>query len=361
MDKNQKFSQERLLSLDFFRGFTMLLLISGGFLQYFASSEFDGTVAHAIFSQFTHPRWEGFKFWDLIQPFFMFIVGVAIPFSVAKRLSQGDSWSKLTRHAGQRSIILILLGVTLGTRGDEFTLTFQNVLAQIGFTYFVAFLLIRTKPSIQLAVSIGLIILTDLLYHLFPMEGDQPFVMGKTFGDYINQIIAPVSSGNWASFNAVPSSAHTIWGALCGQLLRSQWSNLKKLRILAIGGVAGLAIGYAITPISPVIKHICTASFILISGGFSILALTLSYWIIDVKKHKKWAFFGVVVGMNPIFIYLMSGSIKSIAFRFLEPWVNVLFSWTSEHFIEILLLGLAWFLNWYVCYFLYKKRIFIKI
>ncbi len=352
----------RLISLDFFRGITMLLLISGGALQYFAKSEFSGTLIHDIFTQFTHPHYEGLRFWDLIQPFFMFIVGVAIPFSVAKRLSQGYSWSRLTKHAGQRSIILILLGVTLGTSGKEFTLTFQNVLAQIGFTYFITFLLLRTRPSIQLATSLGLIFLTEALYRLFPMEGDQPFAMGKTFGDYINSIIAPGSTGNWASFNAVPTAAHTIWGALVGQLFQSKFSVSKKLKYLIIAGIAAVAIGYAITPVTPIIKKISTSSFVFASGGWSILALTFCYWVIDVKNYQNWAFFGIVVGMNPIFIYLLAGTIKGFIFRILEPWSNLIFSnWTSPHFINILLLSVAWFANWYVCYYLYRKRIFFRI
>ncbi len=352
----------RLTSLDFFRGFTMLLLISGGALQYFTRAEFEGTIIYSIFYQFTHPEWEGFRFWDLIQPFFMFIVGVAIPFSVTNRLSKGYSWANLTYHAARRSLILILLGVTLMTRGSEFNLSFQNVLAQIGFTYFITFILIRTKPSIQLTVSILFIILTEILYRLFPLQGEQPYILGRTFGDLTNQIIAPGSRGNWASFNAVPTAAHTIWGALCGQLLLSNFSGNKKLILMVIGGLAALAIGYAITPFTPIIKRISTSSFVFVSGGWTILAFVISYWIIDVKNHKKWAFFAVVVGMNPIFIYLLSGTIQNFVLRFSEPWVNLLFSsWTSPHFINLSLLILAWFIKWYVCYFLFKKSIFLKI
>lgn len=352
---------KRLISLDFFRGFTMLLLINGGVLQFFSGAEYEGTIAHFISTQFTHPEWEGFRFWDLIQPFFMFIVGVAIPFSIAKRLSRGQSWSKLTRHAAFRSLILILLGVTLNAAGNGFNLTFQNVLAQIGITYFIAFMLIRTKPSVQLVISIGLIIITEVLYRLFSMERGQSFVMGKTFGDYINQIIAPGSSGHWASFNAIPTTAHTIWGALCGQLLRKEFSGNRKLRILIIWGLAALITGYALTSVSPIIKRICTSSFVFISGGYAILALALVYWIIDIKNHKRWAKFGVVVGMNPIFIYLFASHIKNIVFRFAGPWAKLIFSWTSENFIELFMLSLAWFFNWYICHLLYKKKIFIRI
>lgn len=352
----------RLVSLDFFRGLTMLLLISGGALQYFAHSDFNGTIAHKIFIQFTHPHYVGLHFWDMIQPFFMFIVGVAVPFSVSKRLSQGYSSSRLTWHAGQRSIILILLGVTLGTTGKEFTLTFQNVLAQIGFTYFITFLLLQTKPSVQLVVSLGLILLTEALYRLFPINIDQPFAMGKTFGDTVNSVIAPGSTNNWASFNAIPTAAHTIWGALVGQLLQSKIPVSRKLKYLIIGSIAALIIGYSITPITPFIKKISTSSFVFASGGWTLLAFTLCYWIIDIKNYQNWAFFGIVVGMNPIFIYLLAGTIKGFIIRMLEPWLYLVFdAWTPEHFIRILLLTAAWFANWYVCYYLYKKRMFFRI
>lgn len=361
MQSIKKTEDGRLVSLDFFRGITMLLLVSGGALQYFARPEFDGLIVHDIFIQFTHPHWEGFRFWDLIQPFFMFIVGVAIPYSIANRAAKGQPWEKQIIHAARRSVILILLGVTLMLNNKGFSLTFQNVLAQIGFTYFITFLLIRTKPSVQVAVSVGLILLNDILYRLFPADPGQPFVIGKTFGDLVNQVIAPGTRDNWASFNAIPTTAHTIWGALCGQLLLSKKSNTQKLKTLIIGGLVILAIGYVLTPFVPIIKRISTSSFVFVSGGWTILALAFSYWFIDLKNNKKWTKFAVIVGLNPIFIYLFSSYIKNIAFSFLGPWINLIFSWTSQTFVEFFMLLLAWLLNWYVCYFLYKNKVFIKI
>ena len=351
----------RLQSLDFFRGFTMLLLVNGGVLHYFARPQFEGTLAHAVFTQFTHPEWEGFHLWDLVQPFFMFIVGVAIPFSIAGRLSRGQSWNTLTKHAAKRSLLLILLGVTLDAGMKNFNLTFQNVLAQIGFTYFIAFLLIRSRWSVQLTVSIGLILVTEVLYRLFPLEGSDPFVKGKTFGDLVNRVIAPGSYDNWASFNAIPTAAHTIWGALCGQLLQKEFTGDKKLKILIVAGLSALVVGYALTPISPIIKRICTSSFVFISGGWAILVLALLYWIIDLKGHKRWTTFAVVVGMNPIFIYLFHPFIENVAHSFTGPWINLFFGWTSQTFVEVLILAMGWFLNWFVCYLLYKRKIFIKI
>ena len=235
-------------------------------------------------------------------------------------------------------------------------------MAQIGFTYFITFLLLRTSPSVQLLASLGLIALNEILYRAFPMDGSHPFAMGKTFGDYINTIIAPGSTNNWASFNAIPTAAHTIWGALCGQLFLSKFSEIKKFKLLILSGLIALLIGYGLTYFTPIIKKISTSSFVFASGGWSILALALCYWVIDIKNYKKWALFGVVVGMNPIFIYLLAGNIKNFVIRFLEPWVNlILGNFTSPNFINILLLLSAWFFNWYVCYFLYKKRIYFRI
>lgn len=360
-DNRQEREGGRLVSLDFFRGFTMLLLVNGGVLHYFARPQFEGTIAYVVFKQFTHPEWEGFHLWDLVQPFFMFIVGVAIPFSVARRLSRGQTWSELTKHAAQRSIILILLGITLDAGIENFNLTFQNVLAQIGFTYIIAFLLIRSRWSVQLTVSIGLILVTEVLYRLFPMEGVDPFVKGQTFGDLVNRFIAPGSRDNWASFNAIPTAAHTIWGALCGQLLQKEFSGNKKLKILITGGLSALVVGYVLTPVSSVIKRICTSSFVFISGGWAILTLALLYWIIDLKGHKRWTTFAVVVGMNSIFIYLFHPFIEDAAHSFTGPWINLLFGWTSRTFVEVTILATGWFLNWFVCYLLYKWKLFIKI
>ncbi|MBS3772192.1 MAG: DUF5009 domain-containing protein [Bacteroidales bacterium] len=355
---------QRLTSLDFFRGFTMLLLVNAGFLHYFAGSEFDGTVAQEIFKQFSHPEWEGLRFWDLVQPFFMFIVGVAIPFSVSKRLAKGQSWNKLKGHAAQRSVILILLGVALYTTGqDHFTLYFQNVLAQIGVTYIIAFVLIHKRPSWQILISVGLVVLTEVLYRTFPLEGfNQPFVKDQNFGTFFDQLISDGSRGGWVSFNAIPTAAHTIWGVLCGKLLLAGQSDRQKLKTLILAGLITLAVGYSLTTVSPVIKRIATGSFVFISGGYTILALALTYWIIDMKGYKNWAMFGVIVGMNPLFIYLFNHfGFSDVVHQIVEPWFGLVLGWTDATVVEALSRATVWFFNWYLCYLLYKQRIFIRI
>ena len=145
----------------------------------------------------------------------------------------------------------------------------------------------------QLLVSFALIAVTELIYRGFPIEGfNQPFVPNHNFGTWFDQLYGGEDlRGHWVSFNAIPTTAHTIWGALAGKLLISNRTGQQKLKILMIAGVAGLAIGYGLGFITPMIKRICTSSFVIASGGWTVLALAFSYWLIDMKKHKKLAWF----------------------------------------------------------------------
>ena len=152
--------QGRLMSLDFFRGFTMFLLIGEGTHIYdlLIAPELSGTFVSTIGTQFHHHPWNGLRFWDLIQPFFMFIVGVAMPFSIGKRWEHGDTWGATFRHALQRSFLLLLFGWALYCIGPgKLTFELWNVLAQLSFTYLVAFLMMRKSSATQIAFTFGLL------------------------------------------------------------------------------------------------------------------------------------------------------------------------------------------------------------
>lgn len=155
----------RLRSLDVFRGFTMFLLVAEatGLYELLVSPAFGGTVVQAIGAQFHHHPWNGLRFWDLIQPFFMFIVGVAMPFSYGRRWDEGATWTATFRHALKRSFLLLLFGWALYCIGPG-RLTFElwNVLAQLSFTCLVAFLMMRRSAPTQIAFSIGLLALTEI-------------------------------------------------------------------------------------------------------------------------------------------------------------------------------------------------------
>ena len=368
IDSNHLLSHEgRLQSLDFFRGFTMFLLIAEWthFFSIMVDPAFEGTIINFIGTQFHHHSWNGLRFWDLIQPFFMFIVGVALPFSVAKRIEGGQDKRTILKHAIQRAALLLLFGWALYCIGPgKITFRFQNVLAQLSVTYVIAFLIMNKSIKTQIIFSFALLGFVELIYRIFPVAGfNQPFVPDHNFGAYVDLLISgELSSGHWVSFNAIPTTAHTIWAVLAGKLLMSDRTPAQKIKILLITGLAGVLVGYALDPVTPIIKRICTSSFVIVSGGWCLLALVFSYWLIDVKEIKKWAKLFSIVGMNPLFIYLFAhvggaGLIEKIV----KPFTLGLFGWTRELSVKIITALVVLFLLWYICYWLYKRRLFIKI
>ncbi len=370
MDNNSAqtaFVQERLMSLDFFRGVTMFLLVGESTRLYELLREptLNGTFLSFIGWQLEHHPWNGLRFWDLIQPFFMFIVGVAMPFSIGKRWERGDSWGKTLRHALLRSGLLLLFGWGLYCIGPgRITFELWNVLAQLSFTYLVAFLMMRKPAKIQIGFSLLLIFITELLYRYWRVPGfNQPFEPDHGFGAWFDMLVmGKLSMGHWAAFNAVPTTAHTMWGVLAGQVLKSSREPMKRIRILAFAGLVAIVLGYALNPITPIIKRICTSSFVIVSGGWCLLTLALCYWLIDVKKWRKGVLFFNIVGMNSLFIYLFcntggAGWLNRIA----KPFTMELFAWAGHTGALIVTSFVVWGMLWYLCYWLYKNRIFIRI
>lgn len=360
-------TNNRLLSLDFYRGLTMFLLIAefSHLFNYLVSAKLEGTFIHTLGEQFHHVEWIGLHFWDLIQPFFMFIVGVAMPLSFSKRRKKGDSQAQIRKHVVKRAFLLLVLGWALYCIDPgKIVFRFQNVLAQLGVTYLLAYLVMKKSTKIQIGFSVILLLITELLYRFFSVEGfDQAFVPGENFGAWFNILIAgKEDGGHWAMFNAIPTAAHTIWGVLAGQLLMSDRSSKKKMQWLIVTGIIGLVIGYGLSSFTPIIKRISTSTFVFASGGWSLLALALCYWVIDIKKYQKGVLFFAIVGMNPLFIYLFAhvGGAELIR-KIVLPFSNALFGWTGELGAHILLSVIVLFFLWYLCYWLYKRKIFFRI
>ena len=358
---------KRLLSLDFFRGFTMFLLIAEytGLFNYMIEPYFKGTFIHAIGSQLHHHEWHGLKFWDLVQPFFMFIVGVALPFSAAKRFNNQEDKSDLLKHAIKRALLMLLFGWMLYCiQPGIITFRFQNVLAQLSIAYIIAFLIMEIGVWKQLLVSFCLIIIAEIIYRTFPIVGfDQPFSPSKNFGAFFDLLISgELSDGHWVSFNAFPTTAHVIWGVLAGKVLLNKTKPYRKIKVLVVFGIIGLILGYGLDSITPIIKRISTSSFVIVTGGWSLLVLALSYWIIDILKIQKWSKVFAIVGMNPLFIYLFSESGgANWLYNIVKPFSFGLFSWLDELQIMVITSFIVWLLMWYICFWLYKKKIFIKI
>jgi predicted acyltransferase len=360
--------QGRITSVDFFRGFTMFLLAGEATHLYGHLMKIDNGFVNAVATQFHHHEWHGLYFWDLIQPFFMFIVGVAIPFAVANRLKKGDSLKRITHHALKRSFLLLFFGWALYfTAAGHLVFRFQNVLAQLAVTYLVAFMIRNKSFKFQLTFSLIILLLIDLAYRFFPVEGfNHPWVNLENLGAWFNNKIEGVEKASeWATLNFVSTTAHTIWGVLCGKLLMTDKSPAKKIQTLIIAGVSALIIGYSLDllNITPIIKKIATSSFVFVSGGWTILALCFSYWLIDVRKQfATGSRFFIIVGMNSIFIYLFFhiGGARLLG-SVINPFSKLIFSWGGELTVAIIGSMGVWTALWYMCYYLYKNKLFIKI
>jgi predicted acyltransferase len=358
----------RVTSIDFFRGFTMFLLAGEATLLYTYFGKMDSSVINFFGTQLDHHEWHGLHFWDLIQPFFMFIVGVAIPFAVANRIKKGDSTKTITLHALKRSLLLLFFGWALYfIAAGTLVFRFQNVLAQLSVTYLVAFLIRNKSFKFQLIFTLIILLLIDLAYRFFPVDGfNHPWVNFENLGAWFNNKIEGVDKASeWATLNFVSTTAHTVWGVLCGKLLMSDRSPAKKIQILIIAGVSALVIGYSLDllNITPIIKKIATSSFVFASGGWTILALCFSYWLIDVKKmFSKGSWFFIVVGMNSIFIYLFDhiGGAGFIS-KLVDPFSRLFFSWGGTITVGVITSLVVWLALWYLCYWLYKNKLFIKI
>jgi predicted acyltransferase len=357
----------RVRSVDVFRGATMFLLIAESTRLYarMTGQGLEGTWLYAVGNQFQHHPWNGLHVWDLVQPFFMFIVGVALPFSVAARERRGDSRARITRHAVIRSIVLLVLGWADYCIGPgRITFRFQDVLAQLSVTYLIAYFAMRRPAWVQLTLSFALILLSEVLYRTFWIDGyNQPFVADHNFGAWVDMHISgELSSGHWVSFNAIPTTAHTIWGVLAGQWLMRERPPARKVTGLVFAGLAGIALGVALTPWSPMIKRICTSSFVVTTGGICLVALALSYWIVDVRRAGRWTTFFTIVGMNSLFIYLFTETGgTSWVLRLVRPFAVALAGWRSPLAGELATSLAAWAVLWLICYWLYRRHITIKI
>ena len=361
----------RLLSLDAYRGtiMVMLMLESTRFYDHVLDALPSDGILTFIFTQFTHHPWNGLRFWDLIQPGFMFIAGTAMAFSLTKLQTAGLSWNDRFLKTLKRSGWLFFWGVLdYAVRDQGLSFELWDVLTQLSFTTLVAFLVFEWSLKAQVAVSFGLLVLTEVLYRFTNVPGfDQPFTDQHNFGNYIDLILMnKINGGGWVAINCLPTAAHTIWGAVAGKVLMEDIPSIQKVRKLAIGGVALLAAGYLLdwTAITPIIKRIATSSFTLASGGWCLMFLAFFYWWIDIRKHQAGLAFFTTVGMNSLFIYLF---FEIVASRWFNGYVSAIvtglygFVATPGHAALILASVVTFGLEWWMCRFLYRKGIFFRV
>lgn len=373
---NKKFSGAslpstgRLLSLDVMRGIIMLLLAAESCLLYERLHHLaEGSFASNITRQFFHHPWHGLLAWDLVQPAFMTMAGTGMYISFKHKQEKGISWSGNLPHVLWRCLKLLIAGVALHcVYSGKLVWELWNVLTQLSVTTLIAYLIIKRSFLFQLVFSLMLLIAADLMYRMILVPGfDQPFVEHHNFGAFMDTVLmGKINQDGWVTINFISTAAHTIWGSLIGMLLMSSLSDEKKTVYLLFGGIAGLLLGYGIDLFdgTPIIKRIATSSFVLASGGWIFLISAFLYWLIDIKKFNRFAWIAVVVGMNPIFIYLLFETVghqwvnKTIAI-FVHGFTNFLYVPVSYQQLISSLVTL--FFYWGLCYWLYKRRIFFKL
>lgn len=382
---------QRLASLDAYRGFIMFLMASGGFGIGKVAEHLPDSFWVRLAPQVDHVPWVGCVLWDLIQPAFMFMVGVAAAYSTANRLQKGDSLAQVLSHAAIRAAALVLLGVLLASNSSSEKQTnwvFANVLAQIGLGYFFLVLLSRASFRVQLIALASILAGYWLLFAVWPIHpppagADTSWIDSSEWltgffahwnphtnfaADFDRWFLNlfPRSEpyvftrGGYQTLNFVPSLGTMLLGLMAGNLLRSDRGADDKLRMLFLAAIVCLIAGWlAGQTVCPIVKRIWTPSWTLFSGGWVLLMLAAFYLAIDVQGYRRWSIPFTVIGMNSIFVYLgfqlSSGWIRETLARHLGP---ELFTGPYQSMAQRTgVLLVLWLLAWW----LYRQKVFLRL
>ena len=386
----------RLTSLDVFRGVTMVFMASEILGIPGVAREFpESATARFLARNLDHVQWTGWVPWDLIQPSFMFMVGVALPFSIASRMARGQPFSHRFAHAAWRALVLILLGIFLRSQTHPQTyFTFEDVLTQIGLGYVFLWLLGHTKVRVQWAAAVAILVLYWGAFALYPVPpvsfdtttvgvpADWPHQL-QGFEAHWNKntnLAARVDQwflnlfprespfvfnrGGYNTLNFVPSLATMIFGLLAGGLMRSGRSARDKLRLLLFYGAAGIAIGWLlhVLGVNPLVKRIWTPSWAIFSAGWAAIFLAFFYYVIDVRGYRRWSFPFLVVGMNSIAMY----TIVHVAERYTVEALQIHFGRSTFEvfgavYAHVLLGAAALAIFWGLMFWMYHRKIFLRI
>lgn len=387
---------DRLTSLDAYRGFVMFLMMAEVLRLARTAAEVPSSrVWRFLAYHQTHVAWVGCSLHDMIQPSFSFIVGVALPFSIASRIAKGQSRLRMSLHAFWRALLLILLGVFLrSTNSDQTVWTFEDTLSQIGLGYGFLFLL-GFRPARDQWIAFALLLIGYwALFACWPLPGadfdwkaagvtpDWPENL-TGFASHWNKNTNPAwafdswflnlfprakpylcNGGGYQTLSFIPTLATMLLGLIAGGVLRSDRSPQAKIRWLVVAGLVGLAAGELLgwMGICPVVKRIWTPSWVLFSGGWCLLLLAAAYAVIDVWGRKRWAFPLVVIGMNSIAAYCIAHLFEPFIGKALKTHVgsNVFKAFGDPY--ALFLHGAAILLvYWLILFWMYRKKIFLRI
>lgn len=347
--EQQALAKGRVISIDALRGFAMFWIIGGGAVFRNVANVWTNPLTETIRQQLTHLNWGGFHFWDLIFPLFLFIVGLVLPLSVSRRLDCGQSRGRLYLHITKRTVLLIIMGLIMDglLRFEWSEMHWFGVLSLIGMSYFVAAIIVlKTRTKVQaIVITAGL-----LLGYWAALK-----LIGIQIPKDRNAL--PFTSFLYFAF-ACTGAANVLIGVLAGYWLHSNQSAGRKTMGLAAAGLASLIVGYGWGVFFPIIRVLWTSPYVLVACGYSLLLLAVFYWIIDVKGYTKWAFFFVVIGMNPITIYFLQSFVdfNEIASFFVQGFTE-----RVDALKQIVLPFGALTVKWLFLWFLYRHKIFFKV
>jgi predicted acyltransferase len=397
----------RLVSLDAYRGFVMLFMASsfGSAAKTLGAGSMEVTVWDQIHEAMDHVAWVGCSPWDLIQAAFLFIVGAAMPYAYANRRAKGESWWHQFRHAAWRSAILVVLGIFLASNGSPRTnFVFTNVLSQIGLGYIFVFLLLGRRMRWQMLAIVLILVADWAVFALYPVAFPKDLIVSNAFpidwryqsgffehwekhanvaADFDQWFLNFFpreqtfvrNDGGYTTLNFIPSIATMLIGVVAAEWLRTERPARRKIVVLFLAGSFCLIAGHSLgMTICPVVKRLWTPSWVLYSGSWTLWLLAFFYGVIDVAGWKRWAFPLVVVGMNSLAMYMMAQLTRDWTRATLATHLSTVAEWShywlspnvpSDPFGGFLgpivssaaVLG-AW---WLVCYWLYRRRIFVRI
>ncbi len=349
----------------------MFWIIGGDVLFHRIAKHASPGTRAVVERQLEHADWEGFYFYDLIFPLFLFLVGCVIPFSIDSHRKRGDTPRDIYWRIGRRTLALIALGLLCNgiLRFDWANTRYAGVLQRIGICYGAAAILYALSTrKIRLAAFVAILLGYWALLTLVPVPGHAPGDLSKqgNLAGWVDRQVLPGKilkpyygfGDNEGLLSTLPAIATALLGVFAGEWLRSSRSPGRKVLGLAIAGAIGVGLGNAWGTVFPVIKNLWTSSFVLLAGGWSLLLLAAFYGVIDALGFRRWAFPFVVIGINAITIYVVP--------RFID------FDKASEFFLQgvlasagayepILAAAGVLLAQWLFLYFLYRHKIALRV
>jgi len=386
----------RVAGLDAYRGLVLALMMGEALHFCGVSAAFPASALWAFLCHHqSHVEWIGCSLHDLIQPGFSFLVGAALPFSLAARSSRGQSRGALIAHAFRRALILVVLGIFLRSLGYPQTrFTFEDTLTQIGLGYGFLFLLgLRPRRDQWIALAVILVVFwaafalypppgPDFAWESVGVPSDWPHLMSgfaahwnknENFSAQFDRWFLNLfprqepfvfNRGGYQTLSFIPTLGTMILGLLAGGVIRSERPDRKKLAWLVTAGAAFLASGWLLGAlgICPVVKRIWTPSFTLFSGGWCFLFTALFYFVMDVRGHVRWAFPLTVLGMNSIAAYCLDWVlVKPAGEALVRHLGRGPFLFLGPAFEATLVGAAALLVVWVVLLWMHRRRIFIRI